>query len=161
MFKFIYYLFSKEQDPLVEIIRAVRILAKKKILATLVIEPIKETRSTISSQEIVGQALICNQGAVKLDLSQIKAVNCRLPFPNKVCDKEYTDQELACLGISQHSQSVIVAINQSGQISICYLNSIKKNITWQRLRIILEQIIQEKESRPSSSLVTELYVNRG
>lgn len=140
-------LFSNSQPatPIKEIIRAVRVLQKKRISAILVVEKSNQIKNSISAEEIIGRVLQSHQGAVRLNFEEIKSINCLLPFPEKVCRKEYSDQELGCLGLSQSSRAVIVSISASGEITVCYNNSLRRSISPQRLHSILVLLFNQRE----------------
>lgn len=135
----------KQLDPIKEIVQAIRVLEKNRKASILVIEKSRFNSKPITAQEIVDQVLFSPRGAVRLNFREIKAINCLLPFPERLCQKELSDQELGCLGLSQHSQGVVVSISSSGELTISYQNSIRRLVNLQQLNSILETLFSQKK----------------
>ena len=136
-----------QPEPILEIIRAVRVLQKKRIPAVLIVEKSKVVDQAISAEEIVNKALSCPQGAIKLNFAEIRAVNCLLPFPKKICRKDFSDQELGCLGLSQNSKAIAISISKGGEVAIIYQNSIRRSISSKDLHSLFLFLLDENKER--------------
>jgi len=123
-----------------EICQAIRILQSKNKATVLVINKSEFSNKVASAQEIISKSNNCYQGVVEINFQSVKTVNCLLPFPEKVFQKELTDLELGCLGYSQNSEAVIISIVKSGQITIYHNNSIKKLDSVTKLSSILKTV---------------------
>jgi len=123
-----------------EICQAIRILQSKNKIAVLVINKSEFGKKVALAQEIVDKATKCYQGVIKIDFQSVKTINCLLPFPEKVFQKQLTDLELGCLGYSQNSEAVIISIAKTGQVVIYHDNSIKKLDSVDKLSSILKAI---------------------
>jgi hypothetical protein len=135
--KFLQLRKSSQPKPILEIVRATRVLQKRKISAVLIVEKNQLTDRSILAEEIISKLLACPQRIVKLSFTGIEKINQPLPFPRKVCRKDFSNQELGCLGLSQNSGAVVISISGGGEVAIVYQNSIRRSISSPDLHSLL------------------------
>lgn len=145
-----------------EITKSTQILSKNKIGALLVLE--RETglseymETGISIDALVSSELLINifipntplhDGAVMVRRNRIIAASCYLPLSdNRDISKELGTRHRAAIGLSEHSDAVVVIVSEeTGQISLAINGEIMRNLDEKSFREMLANLlIQPKTS---------------
>ncbi len=148
-----------------EIARAIRILANKKEKAVLVVygdllslnnnDELDQTGDRITAQNIIKKVVINNEKYLSISSKTIEGIKFQFPFPTKVYHQNLTNSQLACLGVSQETDNIAIAISESGQISIAYQNSIRTDISYPRLEAILDFFFEENPISETLNLIVK------
>ncbi|UOF91940.1 diadenylate cyclase CdaA [Fodinisporobacter ferrooxydans] len=145
-----------------EITKAAQILSKNKIGALLAME--RETglseymETGISVEALVSSELLINifipntplhDGAVMVRRNRIIAASCYLPLSdNRDISKELGTRHRAAIGLSEHSDGVVVIVSEeTGQISLAINGELMRNLDEKSFReMLLNLFVQPKSS---------------
>jgi hypothetical protein len=164
LFSFLFKQKTTGQKSFLEIARAIRILADKKEKAVLVVDgdllslnhgDLDQTGDRITAQNIIEKVVTDNEKYLSISSKTIKGIKFQLPFPTKVYHQNLTNSQLACLGVSQETDNIAVAISEDGQISIAYQNSIRTDISYPRLEAILDFFFEKNSISETPNLIVK------
>lgn len=155
------FLFKRKnsQKAFLEITRAIRVLASQSSPSILVIDS-KIINGTvfnhgISAEAIVGKFVIDRAKSLLITNKELRKIDQKLPFPDRVYYKSLSDSQLACLGVAQKTNNLAIHTSLAGKISIAYQNSIKIDLSFGDFMRIFNLIAGQEPSNNLKNLIVE------
>lgn len=160
--KLFYGVSERKTDRIIRnIVSASTIMAEKKIGALLVIEnkiPLKEYKETgIELSAKISQELILSifngksplhDGAIIINGDRIDAASCVLPNTMEAVDPDLGTRHKAGLGIADSTDAMAIIISEEkGTISLAKNGRLEKNISPERLKQILDNMLKPKPNK--------------
>jgi len=148
---------SEISQLILEIIDAIKNLARKKVGALIVIEQKTGLKNIIDTgtqlnakvtseliQTVFYPNTLLHDGAIIIKGDKIKAAGCTLPLSEDKFDFHIGTRHRAALGLSEQSDAIIVVVSEEkGTVSIASKGILNQDISIDKLKDFLEELIQQ------------------